>query len=55
MKVGALVIGLIYLIGGLILGLVFTIFAATLKPEDLDAIYGVVKISEGQVPNTSFV
>ena len=51
MKVGALVIGLTYLMGGLILGSVFTIFAATLKPGDLD----VVKISEGQVPNTSFV
>ena len=53
MKVGTLVIGLIYLISGLIAGLLFTIFAATLKPEDLEDIEGVVKISEGQVQNTT--
>ena len=49
LKVGALIIGLVYLISGLIGGLTFTIAAATIKPETLEDMDGVVKISEDQV------
>ena len=55
MKVGALIIGLVYLIVGLIMGLLCTVIAATLKPETLEDMDGVVKISEGQVQNSGFV
>ena len=49
MKVGALVIGLFYLVTGLVGGLVCTIFAVTLEPKDFDNMTGVVKIADGEV------
>ena len=55
LKVGALIIGLIHLILDLTLGLVFTIGAVALEPEDIEEMDNVVKISEGQVQSFFFV
>ena len=46
---GALIIGLIHLILGLIMGLLFTIGAVALEEVDIEGMDNVVKISEGQV------
>ena len=46
---GALIIGLIHLILGLIMGLLFTIGAVALEEVDIEQMDNVVKISEGQV------
>ena len=58
MKVGAIMIGVIYLILGLTGGLFFTIFGSGwLDPEDFEWHVwdmGMVKISDGQVKNSSF-
>ena len=58
MKVGAIIIGVIYLILGLTGGLFFTIFGSGwLDPFDFDFHMwdmGMVKISDGQVQNSSF-
>ena len=49
MKVGALIIGVLYLIIGLILGLAFTVAAVLFKPEDFEEMDDVDKISDDKV------
>ena len=55
MKVGALIIGVVYLTSGLIGGLFFTTAAAILQPEDFEKMDDVVKISDDQVQSLIFV
>ena len=49
MKVGALIVGVVYLTIGLILGLCFTVAAVLFNPEDFEEMDDVDKISDDKV------
>ena len=56
MKVGALILGGVCLVGGLLLGIIFTSLAVAFEPEYLEVDDGdVVKLSDDQVQSLIFV
>ena len=55
MKVGALIIGWVYLVGGLLLGILYASLAVVFQPWYLEEMDDVVKLSDDQVQSLIFV